>query len=167
MKSWELFPCLSVESVSSVCLSSIAHGIHGLNRFGTDFLCELRAFFVFFVVVLSPQSAQSFFTKDTKKNCTRKTQIERILHRWRSVEGRKMFRPYRAGSESCFRVYPLNPSYQCAFLQSHTEHTDWTDLARIFLKKEIGENPLNPFHRCSDLNRRFHSWRAKLLVQGV
>ena len=33
---------------------------------------------------------------------------------WR---GRKMFRPYRAGSESCFRVYRLNPSHQCSIFR--------------------------------------------------
>ena len=34
-----------------------------------------------------------------------------------------MFRPYRAGSESCFRVYLLNLFHRCSLLQWHTEIT--------------------------------------------
>jgi hypothetical protein len=39
----------------------MAHGTHGLNGFCTEYLCELRAAFVFFVVFISssPQRAQS------------------------------------------------------------------------------------------------------------
>jgi hypothetical protein len=84
------------ESIMRVCQivqRKIAHGEHGLNRFGTDILKKEIG-----DNPLNPLIGVPFFKR------TRNTQIERIWHGCRSVEGRKMFRPYRAGSGSRFRV---------------------------------------------------------------